>query len=168
MVIQGSKIKLEKTQPINIDRIIQFENSNSLFVHKYSKEKHLKLLVSNDCLHLSIKRLDNDKLIGHIVLFGLTNPNKVLEFRRITINEKGFGFGREAIKLIKQFCFDKLNYHRVWLDVYDDNEIAIKLYESEGFKFEGTLREGTKTDKGYRSQRIYSILEHEYYSNNSN
>lgn len=160
--LRGNKIKLINTDLSDIDNIIEFEKTNSQFVHQYSKDKHLALLKEKDCLHLSVKRLDNNKLIGHMIIFGLCNNNKVLEFRRITINEKGLGFGREAIRLLKQFCFEKLKFHRLWLDVYDDNDRAIKLYETEGFIREGILRDNIKTEKGYRSQRIYSLLENEY------
>lgn len=63
---------------------------------------------------------------------------------------------------MKQICFEILGFHRLWLDVYDDNERAIKLYESEGFVKEGILRDNIRTESGYRSQRIYSMLENEY------
>lgn len=161
IAITGNKIILTNTILSDIDKIIEFENINRQFVHQYTKERHIALLTDNDCLHLSIRRLDNGKLIGHMIIFGLCNQNKVLEFRRLTINEKGLGFGREAVSLLKQLCFDKLGFHRLWLDVYDDNHRAIKLYESEGFVKEGILRENIKTECGYRSQRIYSILENE-------
>jgi len=160
----GAEIKLVNTIQSDVDRIISFETNNKQFVHQYSKEKHLKLLNDRDCLHLSIRRLDNNELIGHTILFGVESEHKVLEFRRITINEKGLGFGREAVQLLKKLCFEKLKFHRLWFDVYDDNERAIKLYESEGFVKEALLRENIKTDNGYRSQRIYSMLEKEYRS----
>ena len=126
----------------------------------------MELLKDEDCLHLSIRRLDNDKLVGHLILLGVQSPHKVLEFRRITIDEKGYGFGREAVQLLKKLCFEKLGFHRLWLDVYDDNTRAIQLYESEGFTKEGTLRECILTENGFRSQRIYSMLENEYKSAN--
>ena len=160
--ISGNKIKLINTVRSDIDKIIAFETSNKQFVHQYTREIHLKLLKNNDCLHLSIRRLDNNDLVGHTILFGAESEHKVLEFRRITINEKGLGFGREAVQLLKKLCFEKLKFHRLWFDVYDDNEKAIKLYESEGFVKEALLRENIKTDSGYRSQRIYSMLEKEY------
>jgi diamine N-acetyltransferase len=160
--ITGDRIRLTNTVSSDIDSIIDFENTNKQFVHQYSKDKHIALLTDTDCLHLSIKRIDNNQLIGHMIIFGICNHNKVLEFRRITINEKGLGFGREAIRLLKQLCFEKLRYHRLWLDVYEDNYRAISLYESEGFVKEGTLRDNIKTDNGYRSQRIYSMIENEY------
>lgn len=160
--INGDKIRVVNTVPSDIDKIIEFENSNKQYVHQYSKDKHLTLLNDSNCLHLSLKRLDNDKHIGHMIIFGLESDHKVLEFRRITINEKGLGFGREAIQLLKKLCFEKLKFHRLWFDVYDDNERAIRLYESEGFVKEALLRENIKTDNGYRSQRVYSMLENEY------
>ena len=47
--------------------------------------------------------------------------------------------------------------------MFDDNAVAIKLYESEGFVCEGTLRDSFVSEGGYRSQRIYAMLENEYY-----
>jgi RimJ/RimL family protein N-acetyltransferase len=160
--IKGDKIRVVNTTSLHIDKIIEFENSNKQFIHQYSKDKHLTLLNDSNCLHLSIKRIDIDKHIGYMIIFGLESDHKVLEFRRITINEKGLGFGREAIQLLKKLCFEKLKFHRLWFDVYDDNERAIRLYESEGFVKEALLRENIKTDNGYRSQRVYSMLENEY------
>ncbi len=160
--IKGNKIRFCTTVASDIDKIIEFENSNKLYVCQYTTEKHLSLLNDRDCLHLSIWRLDKNELIGHMILFGLESNHRVIKFRRLTINEKGFGFGREAVQLLKRLCFEKLRFHRLWFDVYDDNERAIKLYESEGFVKEALLRDNTKTDNGYRSQRIYSMLENEY------
>ena len=51
------------------------------------------------------------------------------------------GYGREAIRLVKKLCFEELSLHRLWLDVFTTNVNAIRLYESEGFQYEGELRE---------------------------
>jgi RimJ/RimL family protein N-acetyltransferase len=161
--LTGNNIKLVNTIPEDIETIISFEKANSRFVCVYSPERHKELIESENDLHLSVKRLDNNKLIGHMLCFGLNNPNKVLEFRRFTIMEKGQGFGREALRLLKQLCFEKLKFHRLWLDVFDDNTVAIKLYESEGFTHEGTLKDTFVSGNGYRSQRIYAMLEDEYF-----
>ena len=162
--LSGKKIKIKNTIAADVSKIIDFEISNNQFVNSYNKEKHIALLEDNDCLHLSLRRLDNDNIVGHMLVFGLTNENDSLELRRIAIGEKGFGFGREALQLLKILCFKELKFHRLWLDVYDDNERAFKLYESEGFIKEGLLRDKFKIKNGYRSQRVYSILESEYKS----
>jgi len=162
----GEKIRLTNSIKEEIDQIIEFEKSNNNFVNHYEKEHHINLLEDKDCFHLSIRRLEDDKLVGHMILFGGESKDKVLEFRRLAINEKGSGFGREAVRLLKKLCFEELKYHRLWLDVYSDNGRAIHVYESEGFIFEGELRDKFKIDSSYRSQRIYSMLEDEYKSKN--
>ncbi len=162
MEILGSSVKLISTDSADIDRIIEFEKLNKTFVHQYSKTRHESLLNEKDCLHLSVKRTADNELLGHLIAFGLDDITKILEFRRIVINKKGKGYGREAISLLKKLCFEVLGFHRLWLDVYDDNTRAIALYESQGFVLEGTLRDNIKSKTGFRSQRIYSMLENEY------
>lgn len=156
-----NNISLVNTITEDIDIIIEFEKSNAKFVCSYSKEKHMELLSNDDCLHLSIRQIDNQQLVGHLILFGLKGDHSSLEFRRITVNKKGMGFGREAIKLLKYLCFEELKFHRLWLDVYDHNKRAIHLYESEGFILEGVLRDAVKFSLGYHSLRIYSMLDKE-------
>lgn len=163
----GNKIKLVDTIADDIETIIGFEKANSRFVCSYIAERHKELIESENDLHLSVRRLNNNKLIGHMLCLGLDNPNKALEFRRFTIMEKGQGFGREALQLLKNLCFEQLKFHRLWLDVFEDNAIAIKLYESEGFVCEGTLKDTFILKGGYRSQKIYAILESEYYNLNA-
>lgn len=161
-VLSGQKVSLRRTVAGEIPRLMEFESSNNQFVSEYSSEKHRSLLNDTDCLHLSVVRKNTDQLLGLVLLFGLDSRDKVLEFRRIAIHEKGAGYGREAIQIVKRICFEELGFHRLWLDVFDDNSRAIALYESEGFILDGLLRENVRSGDGFRSQRIYSILEQEY------
>ncbi len=163
-VLSGKKISLKRTIPEDIPMLMEFEANNNHYVSQYSHEKHHLLLNDPNCMHLSIVRNHDEQLVGLVLLFGIKDSNKVLEFRRIAIHEKGAGFGREAIQIVKRICFEELRYHRLWLDVFDDNSRAIGLYESEGFILDGILRENVRTGDGFRSQRIYSILEQEYES----
>ncbi len=66
-------------------------------------------------------------MVGFIILSGIENSNLSLEFKRIVIQEKGKGFGRQSLKLIKDYCFNTLKFHRLWLDVFDDNNKAIHI-----------------------------------------
>jgi RimJ/RimL family protein N-acetyltransferase len=52
------------------------------------------------------------------------------------------GYGSEAISLLLDFAFGELRLRRVWLDVYDDNAGARRLYERLGFVREATFRRG--------------------------
>lgn len=136
-----------------------FENAE--FIEPYNLERHKKVIQEKDEEHLSI--IDEDsKLIGFVILAGLTNENKSIEFKRIVISKKGKGYGTKAIELIKKKCFQDYNCNRLWLDVFDFNKRATHVYESLGFSKEGVLRECVKTNQGYKNLVIMSILKREY------
>ena len=75
---------------------------------------------------------------------------------------RGKGYGTRLYGLLKAFCFDHLNMHRVWLAVIDTNETAFRLYEKHGFKVEGRYREAIFRDGLYHDYVVMSILENEY------
>jgi diamine N-acetyltransferase len=75
---------------------------------------------------------------------------------------RGKGYGHRIISLIKKYCFDYLNMHRLWLAVLDNNPVATRIYEKSGFKFEGKYREAIFRDGTYHDYIIMSLLEQEY------
>ncbi|MGZ5186135.1 MAG: GNAT family N-acetyltransferase, partial [Caldimonas sp.] len=52
--------------------------------------------------------------------------------------------------------------HRFWLDVKERNERALALYRDEGFVEEGRLRESVRSDAGYESLIVMSMLRGEH------
>lgn len=155
---KGNNVRLEFTRPDNIKKIIQIESENSDFIGQYDYDRHKKVIDIDDEIHFSIFDNADNNLIGHIILAGLKNGNDSIEFRRIVISKKGKGFGKESVELIKKYCFTELKAHRIWLDVISDNNRAIGLYKSQGFKVEGLLRECIKQNDTYKSLNIMSIL----------
>ena len=164
-IIEARHIAFYKTPESMLDYIVSLEQEeyNREFIFPYTRQKHLSSLQNSDILHILVKETLNHEIIGFIILAGMESQHRSLEFRRIVINNKGKGFGRASLQLVKRFCFKELNYHRLWLDVFEHNERAIYLYKSEGFREEGLLRDCVKTSRGYRSLKILSILENEYH-----
>lgn len=153
------------TQEDDLEFVInaEYEKDNAPYIDPWTKEQHLNALTQKDILHLIIKDKVSSKSIGYVILAGLQNPNRNIEFKRIVITEKGKGLGRKALKLIKKIVFEELKAHRLWLDVKDKNHRAQSLYQSEGFTREGILRECILYDEIYESLIIMSMLEKEYY-----
>jgi RimJ/RimL family protein N-acetyltransferase len=67
-----------------------------------------------------------------------------------------------ALKEIKHYCFEQLNCHRLWLDVFENNNRARHLYHSENFVEEGKLRDCILVGDEFKSLILMSILEIEY------
>jgi len=70
----------------------------------------------------------------------------------ITIGDKAYwgrGYGREAVALLVEYGFTKLNLRRVYLRVHGRNERAIRAYRACGFVEEGRLRQHVWSDGAY-------------------
>ena len=71
--------------------------------------------------------------------------------------------GSRMMEMLKQYCFDYLNMHRIWLMVLDTNDRAKYIYEKAGFIKEGVHREAIFRDNQYidyicRKLSIYSMV----------
>lgn len=92
--------------------------------------------------HFVICLVDGGRAIGTAGLHGLDLENGSAEFG-ISIgepDERGRGYGTEALEAICDFGFGALRLERIELDVYEDNRRAIRSYEKAGFRHEGRLR----------------------------
>lgn len=122
----------------------------------------MQAIESEEELHIAIRRKSDGSIVGYALLNEMNSGDNCIEFRRIAIGEQGKGYGRESIRLMKKMCFEVFKCHRLWLDVYEDNIIAQKLYRSEGFVQEGIMRDCKKHGDTYRSMLLMSMLEQEY------
>ena len=92
-----SNLELKLTSPKDLAEIITIESDpeNMTFIGAYSFERHQQVIDNKDELHLTFAA--NERLIGYAILMGLENPNNAIELKRITIAEKGKGYGRAAL-----------------------------------------------------------------------
>jgi hypothetical protein len=75
---------------------------------------------------------------------------------------RGQGYGLEALALMLNYAFYELNLHRVSLNVIGDNLRAIRAYKKAGFKEEGHIRQAVQRD-GQRHDLIWmGILRDEW------
>jgi RimJ/RimL family protein N-acetyltransferase len=155
-------ISLVPTGSEDLDVILAIETSpqNAPYIGQWERKQHEKAIENPNIAHLKIV-LDN-QIIGYVILIGITNPDRSIQLKRIVVEPKGYGFGRETIRLIKEMVFNKFQAHRFWLDVMIHNTRAYNLYLSEGFVEEGIHRESLKQGENFIELRVMSILESEY------
>ena len=163
LLIKNNNIEIVYTQKEDLLYVLdaEREQENAKYVGQWSFEQHEKALDDEDTLHLIVKNISGKK-IGYIIMKGITNQNDSIEFMRIVITDKGYGYGKDAISLIKKWCFEIKHAHRLWLDVRENNVRAQHVYQSLGFKREGILRECIKLQNSYHNLIVMSILFHEY------
>lgn len=136
------------------------ENRDYLWIGTY--EEHKDEISDLNHLLLVFREKESEDVVGY-ALIRLDYKSEIFEIRRIAITRKGVGFGKESMIALIKFAFEEKNSNRLWLDVYPDNEIGIKLYDSLGMHRDGILRQNYKAERGYLDQIIYSILKKEYF-----
>lgn len=157
-------ISTRPTLESDLDTILAMERSdeNTPYIRHWSREKHLQAISDKNIGHFVIHAAEDNRIIGYIILIGLENPDKSVEFKRIVINEKGNGFGRAAVRFIKKYVFEEIGFHRVWLEVLENNERAYQLYKSEDFVDEGAHRESLRQGETFLTLKVLSMLSSEY------
>lgn len=164
VIAQSEHIRLRFTTEADLDFVLALEQDveNAPFIFHWSREQHRRGLLEENLAHLLIEANLENKKVGFILLAGLNDANYCFALQRIVIAEKGKGYGRQALQLIKQLVFETWKAHRLWLDVKEHNVRARHLYGSEGFVVEGTWRECLRVGETFESLVIMSILSHEY------
>ena len=157
-----TQVSLIPTVSEDLELILAMETSpeNYAFIGHWERKQHQLAIADTNITHLKI--VSDNKIIGYVILIGIDNPDKSIQLKRIVVQQKGYGFGRESIRLVKEMVFNKFQAHRLWLDVMIHNTRAYNLYLSEGFIEEGILRESLKQGENFIDLRVMSILESEY------
>lgn len=159
-------ITIRNTQEKDLDFVINVEREpeNAQYIGQWTKEQHKNALFNEDIVHLIVEDKSRNAPVGYVIMAGLENQNNSIEFKRIAISDKGKGFAKETLRLIKEISFKQLKAHRLWLDVRYKNIRAQNLYKSQGFTEDGILRDSIFYNGNYESLIVMSILENEYKS----
>jgi RimJ/RimL family protein N-acetyltransferase len=168
-------IQLRAFERDDLEQVIRWVNDESItrnlsdaFIYPVSRSDEMKWLESvalanhREKVFAIVK--ETGELIGSVGLHNLNWVERKGELG-ILIGEKscwGKGYGKEAILAILHIAFNRMNLHRVYLRVFENNERAIRLYEKCGFRREGLLREDHYYAGEYFNTLVMGILRDEY------
>jgi diamine N-acetyltransferase len=154
LTLTGQHIKLRALEPSDLYFLEATENdealwhlSNSLVpFSRYQLEQYL-LSAKTDLfdakqLRLVIAKQTNEPL-GFIDLFDFEPQHKRAGIG-IVISKKelrGKGYGKEALGLLINYAFKRLNLHQLHCDILEDNKNSLKLFEDAGFTIIGLKRD---------------------------
>ena len=142
---------------------VEQDASNRPFITPWERTQHEGAVRFPDFRHFIVEAGPaGTQPVGFVILQGCRNPHRSVELKRIVLQAKGLGYGRQCVRLVKRMAFRDFAAHRLWLDVRETNTRALGLYASEGFVVEGRLRECVRGEVGYASLVVMSLLETEF------
>lgn len=161
---QPARVRLRPTMQSDLDYVLSLERDpeNLPYITPWEKIQHEAAIRFPDFRHFIIEAGPELERGGFLILIGCRNQHQAIELKRMVVQNKHQGVGRAALRVVKKIAFDDLGAHRFWLDIKKRNTRAQALYVSEGFVFEGELREAVKVHDGYDSLVVMSMLQEEY------
>jgi diamine N-acetyltransferase len=158
--LHAARARLRPTMQSDLEFVLSLERDpeNLPYITPWERIQHEAAIRFPDFRHFIVETGAGLEAGGFLILIGCRNPHGSIELKRMVVRDKNQGFGRSALRVAKKIAFDDLGAHRFWLDIKKRNMRARGLYDSEGFLFEGELRDAVKLDEGYDSLIVMSML----------
>lgn len=126
-------------------------------VSEYEHEKWIQnVTLAQDKKLFAVYR--DNRCIGTIGLKFIDHINSNAELF-ISLGDTSIpGIGTDAVSTLVDYCFTHLNFHKIYLHVFESNKRAISCYKNAGFTVEGELKDQHFSNGTYESVLIMSKI----------
>ena len=174
-MLKGERVYLRLLSQDDLRARVEWINDEEniktlLFDWPTSYEKTLKwynnVVFDNSKLNLSIVDKNNETLIGMTGLLNIDRNNHIAQLY-ITIGNKNYRGQRlpdEVIPLVLEYGFTELELKKIYLYTLPNNERGRHVYERNGFKQDGILRQQVYCRGRQQDLYVHSILKEEWQS----
>jgi RimJ/RimL family protein N-acetyltransferase len=165
----GRRVRLEALGPEHFEGLwpmfADVEGRNltgtiALFTREQVRLGMAKARERHDRADWAVVALDG-RVLGEVVLFELDEDSESMQFRIALVGPSAFGrgYGTEATRLVRDFAFEQLGLHRLFLEVFDHNPRARRVYEKCGFVVEGIRRDAQRIDGRWHDAIDMALIE---------
>jgi len=165
--LRGEHIYLRALEPEDLEFVYRIENDTSLWELSDTQTPYSRFLIKQYLenaqqdifeakqLRLAINTLQNTT-IGLIDVFDFDIKNKRAGIGILIENEvnRNQGYGREALQLLVNYCFEVLHLHQVYANISENNIASLKLFETNGFKIIGLKKDWSFDGINYTNEYI--------------
>jgi len=137
--------------------------SAALIKKQYEKlEKQIE--ESKNLYHFTVRAKTDDRLMGTAAVQRIewTNGNAFLRLGIGAAEDRGKGYGTQALQMLLRFAFAELNLFRVSAMVPEYNETAIALLKKFGFTQEVCRRKALERDGRRWDFYVFGLLKDEW------
>lgn len=149
-LFQGTKVRLTAPCPEDCLRIARFTDNYDYLrnvdtdaaVPLTPDEAGTSSVRRDGGFEFALRTLQDNRFVGFTALYRIEWNNRSA---RLAVGigdpqDRGKGFGSDALALILRYAFHELNLNRVALEVISYNDAAMHAYRKAGFRVEGRQR----------------------------
>ncbi|TCK64731.1 diamine N-acetyltransferase [Winogradskyella wandonensis] len=171
VTLKSKHIYLRALEPEDLEFVYKVENDESIWHLSHTQTPYSRFLVKQYLenahqdiyeakqLRLVISSYDNETL-GLIDVFDFDFKNKRAGIGIVITDEasRGKGFGSEALSLLINYCFSKLQLHQLFCNISENNKASLTLFENKGFKRVGLKKEWNFTNNGVENEYLLQLI----------
>jgi diamine N-acetyltransferase len=143
-------------QIVAIEQIPEYRN----YIGAWPAEEHLRAMAGADNEYFVV--CEEATVEGFAILQGIQSEHHSMHLKRIAVRTPSRGFGKALLEYAISRAFLHHRAHRFWLDVFETNDRARRVYEGYGFRYDGVMREAILLDGEYHTLALMSLLDREY------
>lgn len=169
--LTGKHIHLRALEPDDLDFLYAIENNESFWevsstqapysrfvLEQYLANAHQDIYEAKQ-LRLVIVENTTNACVGIIDLFEYNPQHKRAGIGILIIeNEQNKGFASEALKLLIDYSFNKLNLHQLFANITTDNIKSLDLFAKHGFKKVGVKKEWIFSKGSFKDEILFQLL----------
>ncbi|WP_298224269.1 GNAT family protein [Flavobacterium sp.] len=174
LTLKGDSIYLRALEPNDLEFLYAVENNEAIWevsntqtpysrflIKQYLKNAHQDIYEAKQ-LRLAICKDKNFPAIGLIDLFDFDPKNNRAGVGIMIQNQedRSIGIGKEALGLLIQYAFRKLNLHQLYANIATENQPSLSLFTTFGFEKIGTKKQWNLVDGKYKDEAMFQLINH--------
>ncbi|WP_248723434.1 GNAT family N-acetyltransferase [Seonamhaeicola sp. ML3] len=171
ITLKGEHIYLRALEPEDLEFVHAVENDESVWglsntispfskylIKEYIENAH-KDIYEVKQLRLVISSYDS-KPLGMIDIFDFDFKNRRAGIGVLVKDEenRGKGYGSEALRLLIDYCFNHLSLHQLYCNISEDNHVSISMFKKQGFEEVGVKKDWNLVNNTYKNELLFQLI----------
>ncbi len=172
VTLQGETVYLRALEPEDLAFIYAIENDESIWemsntytpyskflIRQYLENAHQDIYEAKQ-LRLAICKNNTLEAIGLIDLFEFDPKNRRAGVGIIIQHElnRQNGFGKEALGLVINFAFQKLQLHQLFANIGAENKASLALFATFGFERIGIKKDWNYINNSFQDEALFQLI----------
>lgn len=172
VTLTGNTFYLRALEPDDLEFIYRLENNEEIWevsntqtpysrflIRQYLENAHQDIYEAKQ-LRLAICKNGSFEALGLIDLFDFDPVNQKAGVGIIiqSPEDRSKGIGTEALRLLINYAFHKLQLHQLYANIDLGNVASISLFTNFGFQLAGVKKDWIKKDNIYHDEALYQLI----------
>lgn len=172
VTLTGNTFYLRALEPEDLEFIYRLENDEAIWevsstqtpysrflIRQYLENAHQDIYEAKQ-LRLAICKNGSFEALGLIDLFDFDAVNQRAGIGIIiqAPENRSKGMGSEALRLLINYAFHKLQLHQLYANIDLGNVASISLFTNFGFQLAGVKKDWIKKDNMYHDEALYQLI----------